>query len=103
LHLADDTQEVRNFLEREGWTQRELAEEAGVTQSTVSRALSRTPVRTTQAHLKLMHLIREHAAPPATVASAMRDVWDGTPEHDAALAALISASAALWPNMGEKR
>jgi predicted transcriptional regulator len=103
LHRADDTQEVRGFLEREGWTQRELAKKAGVAQPTVSRALSRNPARTTRAHRKLMHFIREHAAPPATVASAVRGVWDGTPEHEAALAALISASAALWPKMGEKQ
>jgi hypothetical protein len=101
LHQADDAEEVRNFLEREGWTQRELAERAGVAQSTVSRALSRTPARSTQAHRALMHFIREHGAPPATIASAVRHVWDGTPEHEAALAALISASAALWPKMGE--
>ncbi|MFL5914865.1 MAG: winged helix-turn-helix transcriptional regulator [Gaiellaceae bacterium] len=95
--------EVHAFLDTEGCTQNELAERAGVSQSTVSRALERTPARNTRAHRKLMHFIREHAAPPVTVASAVSKVWDGTPEHDAALAALISASSALWPKMGSGR
>jgi hypothetical protein len=103
LHEADDTAEVREFLDKEGCTQDELAKKAGVSQSTVSRALKQTPIRNTRAHRTLMHFIREHAAPPTTVASAVSKVWDGTPEHDAALAALISASSALWPKMGSKR
>ena len=103
MHKADDTQEVRDFLDREGWTQDELAQKAGVSQTTVCRALKRTPARNTQAHRKLMHFIREHAVPPATVASAVSAVWDGTPEHDAALAVLITASSALWPKMAVNR
>lgn len=103
MHEDDDTREVREFLDQEGWTQEQLAEKAGVSQPTVCRALERTPARNTQAHRKLMHFIREHAAPPTTVASAVSQVWDGTHEHDAALAALITASAALWPKMGANR
>jgi predicted transcriptional regulator len=103
LHQPDDTQEVRDFLNQEGCTQKELAEQAGVSQPTVCRALARTPARSTQAHRKLMHFIREHAAPPTTVALAVEQVWDRTPEHDAALAALITASSALWPKMGANR
>lgn len=100
LHQSDDTQKLRDFLDQEGCTQKELAEKAGVSQPTVCRALERTPTRKTQAHRKLMHFIREHEAPPTTVASAVDQVWDRTPEHDAALAALITASSALWPKMG---
>jgi predicted transcriptional regulator len=103
LHRSDDTREVRDFLDQEGCTQKELAEKAGVSQPTVCRALKRTPARSTQVHRKLMHYIREHAAPPATVASAVEQIWDRTPEHDAALAALITASSALWPKMGANR
>jgi hypothetical protein len=100
LHRPDDTREVREFLDQEGWTQEELAKKAGVSQPTVCRARERTPARNTQPHRKLMHFIREHAAPPTTVTSAVSQVWDGTPEHDAALAGLITASSALWPKMG---
>jgi hypothetical protein len=103
LHKDDDTREVRDFLDQEGWTQKELAERVGISQSTVCRALERTPARNTPAHRKLMHFIREHAAPPTTVASAVSQVWDGTSEHDAALAALVTASSALWPKMGANR
>jgi hypothetical protein len=103
LHRPDDTQEVRDFLDQEGCTQKELAEKAGISQPTVCRALERTPARNTQAHRKLMHFIRGHAAPPSTVASAVNQVWDKTPQHDAALAALITASSALWPKMGANR
>jgi transcriptional regulator with XRE-family HTH domain len=103
LHQDDDIRKLRDLLDQEGWTQKELAQKAAVSQSTVSRALERTPARNTQAHRKLMHFIRKHAAAPTTVASAVSQVWDGTPEHDAALATLVTASSALWPKMGAKR
>lgn len=100
MHGADGTLRVRELLIREGWTQKELAEKAGVSQSTVCRALERVPDRRSKAHRRLMRFIHECAGPPTTVSFAVSQVWDGTPEHEAALAALISASSALWPKMG---
>ena len=103
MHRDDDASQVRDLLATKGWTQKELAEKARVSQPTISRALKRNPLRATQPHRRLMQFIHEHSLPSATAVSAVSHVWDGTPEHDSALAALITASSALWPKMGADR
>ena len=94
---------VRLYLDREGISQQELAERAHVSQPTVSRALTRQPRRHTRAYRRLLKFIHEQSgaapSPPATVAVAVESVWDGSREHEQALAALITASAELWPKM----
>jgi transcriptional regulator with XRE-family HTH domain len=94
---------VRLYLEQERIAQEELADRAKVSQPTVSRALARQPKRHSRAHAKLVAFIHQQsrvpAPPPATVAAALEEVWDGTEAHETALAHLIAASAELWPKM----
>jgi hypothetical protein len=93
---------VRLYLDGEGISQQELAQRAQVSQATVSRALARQPRRHTRAYWRLLRFIHEQsgvASPPPTVAAAVGSVWDGSREHEQALAALITASAELWPRM----
>lgn len=94
---------MRFFLDREQISQSQLADRAQVSQSTVSRALARTPGRRARAHGQLIEFIHEQSGvptpTPTTVAAAVEEVWDGTEAHEAALASLIVASAALWPRM----
>ena len=94
---------VRLYLEQERISQGELARRAQVSQATVSRALVREPKRHARAQAQLMAFIHKHSglrtSPPTTVAAAVDDVWDGSDAHEKALAALILASAELWPSM----
>lgn len=94
---------VRLYLEQEQISQGELARRAQVSQATVSRALVREPQRHTRAHAQLITFIHKHsgirATPPTIVAAAVEEVWDGSDTHEKALAALIVASAELWPKM----
>lgn len=94
---------VRLYLEQEGISQADLAQRADVSQATVSRALTSAPKRHAGARAKLFDFIQKQpgapVAPPSTLADAVTEVWDGTEQHDAALAALVVASAELWPKM----
>ena len=94
---------VRLYLEQERISQGELARRAQVSQATVSRALVREPRRHTRAHAQLIAFIHKHSAvrtsAPTTVAAAVAEIWDGSDAHENALAALIVASAELWPKM----
>jgi IS30 family transposase len=96
-------EEIAVFLEREGISQQMLAEAAGVDQATVSRALRREPVRRTAAHARLRVYMQQHAsglpAGAASVLDAVRETWDGSQAHAAALADLILASRELWPGL----
>lgn len=79
-----------------------LAEGAGVSQSAVSRILSQCPVRDGQAFRRLCVYASTH--PPTgenprqktsidhtELAEAIFEVWNGTPEHASAIAAVIRA------------
>jgi transcriptional regulator with XRE-family HTH domain len=96
---------IADLLEREGISQKVLAERAGIHQATVSRALKRQPRRRTAAYARLCKYMQEDAT--ATISSsdpvmdALRDTWDGSDEHAAALAKLIVASRELWPTLGK--
>ena len=94
---------VRLYLEQEGISQAELARRADVSQATVSRALTSAPKRHGSARAKLFDFIQKQPGAPAvlpsTLAAAVMDIWDGTEQHEAALAALVVASAELWPKM----
>src|SRR5687768_6764101 len=91
---------IADLLEREGISQKVLAERAGIHQATVSRALKRQPQRRTAAYARLCKCMQEDAT--ATIGTsnpvmdALRDTWDGSDEHAAALAKLIVATRELW-------
>lgn len=86
-------------------TQKELANEAGVSQSTVSRIERSLPVREGQARNQLFAYMQEvravtNDAEPAL--TAVRETWDGTEAHAEALATLIRASHSLWRGEGTR-
>lgn len=97
---------IADILEREGISQGVLARRVGVHQTTVSRALRREPTRRSAAHARLRGVMQQHAErttpPPDLVLDAVRETWDGSDEHAAALAKLILASGDLWPTLGEE-
>jgi transcriptional regulator with XRE-family HTH domain len=96
---------ITDLLKREGISQKMLAERAQVSQATVSRALKREPLRRRTAYARLCRYMRYDA--PSTqvsedpVRDAVRDTWDGSKEHAAALAKLVLASRELWPTLGK--
>ena len=97
---------ITALLEREGISQKVLAQRAEVDQATVSRALRRRPARHTAAYARLCNYM-QYAAPklsaiPTPVVDAVRETWDGSAEHAAALAKLIRASRELWPSLGQE-
>ncbi len=97
---------ITDILSREGITQKELAKRAGVDQATVSRAARRLPRRRTTAHAKLckyMQLVAPTVSVPSeAIGDALRETWDGSDAHAAALAELIRASRELWPQLGKE-
>ena len=84
-------------------TQQAVAAAAGVSQATVSRALGREPQRSGAAYRRLCSYIHVQTvsddAGPKDVVAALRQAWDGSQRHAAALAELIEASSRLWPEM----
>jgi transcriptional regulator with XRE-family HTH domain len=93
---------VKRFLAKEGITQEQLAARAEVSQSTVSRAMSRSWIRAGPARARLVSFMQAQgafASPPTTVLEAVTEIWDGSQAHAAALATLVLASRELWPNL----
>jgi transcriptional regulator with XRE-family HTH domain len=86
-------------------TQEDVATAAGVSQATVSRTLHRQPQRSGAAYLRLCSYIQEETVPandaPANLIAAVRQTWDGSERHAAALAELIDASGRLWPDLAD--
>lgn len=102
MHEVDIAQAIVDYMAEEAITQDELAQRAKVSQTTVSRALRRTPQRQGRAYLRLviyMQQQRSHSAAPDEALSAVNDVWDGSEAHAAALARLVFASRELWPKL----
>ena len=92
------------LMQRDGISQSEVAKMAGVSQSTISRAIARRPMRNGAARTRLVVFMQQRAssAPgPAAAFDAVREIWDGSGEHAVALAKLILASGELWPRLGE--
>jgi len=90
----DVPSELETLLRRDGITQSELAARAGVSQPTVSRAKRRVPVRISDGYGRLCSYIRQElneTSLPPQARDALAEIWDGSPTHDAALAALIRA------------
>lgn len=104
-NIKDLWSQTRSILESSGQTQEAIAEGAGVSQPSVSRVLERCPRRHGGAFKKLCiyadsltQTRRQEGWMPIedeVLASAIHEVWNGTPEHAAAIAAMIRAAGAL--------
>jgi len=96
---------LEDFMRRTHLTQEDVATAAGVSQPTVSRMLRRAPQRSGAAYLRLCSYIQGQAVPedgaPAHVLAAVHRTWDGSERHATALAELIDASRALWPDLAD--
>jgi predicted transcriptional regulator len=98
-----DGSDVREFMRRETMSESDLARFAGVSQSTVSRAIAGTGVRHGAARSKLFRFIhnRNASLPPKKgvqrVLTAFERIWDRTEEHADAVARIISALDNLRP------
>jgi len=94
------------FMRREGLDQAALADAAGVSQPTVSRALSRTPLRQGAAYRKLLAYIAARTGGPQPeiargkrrVTAAFERIWDGSDVHAAVVAQIIEDLAGLRPS-----
>ena len=91
-------------MRREGWSQDEVARRAGVGQATVSRMLSDHERRGPASRRLSTFIHRRTTSPqqPNEAIDALQRIWDGSDEHAAALAALISASGGLWPGLSDQ-
>jgi transcriptional regulator with XRE-family HTH domain len=99
---VNDQEAVDAYLLRARITQKQLAQQARVSQSTVSRARSAEVRRQGRAHARLLTYIHEQSREDLHTAlrQAIDRTWDRTPKHAQALARLIAASAELWPALG---
>lgn len=94
--------EMHTILRSKNMTQPQIAESAGISQPAVSRLLANCPIRLGSAFKKLCIYAEsqrksDQSALPLPVdntalATAIREVWNGTPEHALALAAMIRAA-----------
>ena len=99
------SQKLGDFISTSGLSQEELATKAGVSQSTVSRALRRFPKKHSQAVVKLCSYagieLKNDVSSTATgtkqVLKAFGEIWDGSDAHAAAIARIIEASRGLIP------
>lgn len=96
---------ILRLMKREGLDQAALAAAAGVSQPTVSRALTTEPVRRGRAYRKLLAYVtgRSGKKPLATsgtkrVAKAFEKIWDGSDVHAAIVAQIIKDLAGLAPS-----
>lgn len=95
---------LRKFMERAQLSQLQLSEQIGVSQSTISRALSGSPERRGKARDKLFNYVRaemardQHDAPGMkAVIRAFESIWDGSEVHASAVARVIDAMDGLAP------
>lgn len=101
--MDDPASLLRAFMQSGGMSQAQLADEAGVSQATVSRALEKPIVRMGRARRRLFIYIQQRRPPvPEVAASAIVSTWDGSEAHAQALADLILVSGRLWPRLGEE-
>jgi DNA-binding MurR/RpiR family transcriptional regulator len=109
MHIMQDGSDVREFMAREAISEATLAKQAGVSQSTVSRAIAGVGVRYGAARSKLFTYIHNHsiAVPPKKgvqrVVTAFERIWDRTEEHAAVVARIIDALESLRPVATKRR
>jgi transcriptional regulator with XRE-family HTH domain len=105
INMQQLSEKLCNFITTRGLSQEELASEAGVSQSTVSRALRRFPERHSQAVIKLCNYagielkndMGSTAIGTKQVLKAFEEIWDGSDAHATAIARIIEASRGLIP------
>jgi transcriptional regulator with XRE-family HTH domain len=98
-------------MAKHGLSQTRLAEQARVSQSTVSRALRRVPDRHSQARFRLSnftHITESTFEDRAKggikqVVDAFDEIWDGSKAHAEAVANVIEALAGLRPAGSRRR
>jgi len=103
--VPSDSEALKVFMEERHLGQVELASEAGVSQSTVSRALSGIPLKHGRARSKLFTYVQlkdpnQQMPPrkgPQRVMTAFKRIWDGTEDHANAVAKIINALEDLKP------
>lgn len=103
MNEMDVPSELETLLRRDGISQSELAKRVGISQPTVSRARRRVPARISDEYGQLCSYIRkelDETSLPPQVCDALTEIWDGSPAHDAALAALIRAIVDLSRSEG---
>jgi hypothetical protein len=96
---------IRQFMASAGLSQSQLAKRAGVSQPTVSRALSKQPERIGRAWNKLFTFIQQSPTPDdgpghGIVLQAFERIWDGSAVHAEAVAKVIDAMEGLKPTKG---
>jgi predicted transcriptional regulator len=94
---------VRQFMEKAGLSQSQLAKQARVSQPTVSRALSKEPGRSGRARNKLFIFIHNKSSSnggqkQGVVMQAFERIWDGSAVHAEAVAKVIDAMQGLKPS-----
>lgn len=97
--MSDLSASLRAHMRQAGLSQAEVARRARVSQATVSRALSGPSSREGRGRSRLFTYLHYAPQRPQKALDAVRQVWDGTPEHEGALARLIEASGELWPRL----
>jgi predicted transcriptional regulator len=109
MHFMQDGSDVREFMAREAISETTLAKRSGVSQSTVSRAISGAGVRYGAARSRLFTYIHNHSAVITPkkgvhrVVTAFERIWDRTEEHAAAVARIIDALENLRPAATKRR
>lgn len=89
------------YMRHKGVNQAQLAQEANVSQSTVSRILNGRRVRSSEALVRLSRILHENAYPAPDgdnagrerILSAVDNVWDGSAEHAEVIARVVEALA----------
>ena len=92
--------DLRSFRQRKGTTQTELAQELGISQSTVSRRERKPPQRHSDATYVLCNYAEKKAGKPKTtdrraVQKSFDEVWNKSDAHSAALSRIIEAFVEL--------
>lgn len=100
--MSDLRSTLRTHMRRNAFSQARIAREAQVSQATVSRALGAPSLRDGPARSRLFSYLQQSPPHPQRALDAVEQVWDGTPEHDGALARLIEAASDLRPKLGRE-
>jgi transcriptional regulator with XRE-family HTH domain len=95
---------LRRYMNEKQLSQKDIAKQVGVHQSTVSRALSGEVLRRGKGRQQLCKYMQQLIKPQDwldgkdIVVSAFESIWDGSDDHAAAIARIIRASEGLRPD-----